>query len=328
MERNRTIDFFRFIFSIMVVAVHTDLFADISIPVFYVTTMGLMRAGVPFFFIVSGYFYRQGQINGKSRKPYLLKMTKYWLIFITLDLLIIGHFYYKEYTSLAQFLWKYISCGISGSYWYFTSLIVSLLILSPIFRKGHAKICIPIGLVLYVVAMAHDSYSFLFESTAMQNALIYKLSDLHTKIFFMPQAGLAESVLFLSLGAVIYENRAQIVEKARKHKNALTLTLVALTLILCLEAYHCMSQKAYDGNCYLTLLFLPAALFVWALACDPIQADTTRIGKMSLYIYLVHPILKSLIYLTPAGSVVRTVFALGISLVISLFLTREKPNMI
>ena len=96
MSRNKTIDFLRFIFSLMIIAVHTDLFVDVSEPLYYVFSLGLARASVPFFFIVSGFFFRQGQLQNKSRKPYFLKISKYWLIFIVLDLLIVGPFYYSQ----------------------------------------------------------------------------------------------------------------------------------------------------------------------------------------------------------------------------------------
>lgn len=48
MSRNRTIDYLRFIFSLMIIAVHTDLFVDVSSPLYYVFSLGLARVGVPF----------------------------------------------------------------------------------------------------------------------------------------------------------------------------------------------------------------------------------------------------------------------------------------
>ena len=317
MERNRTIDFLRFVFSLMVIAVHTDFLIDISTPIYYMFTLGIARIAVPFFFIVSGYFFRQSQLNGKSRKQYLLKLVKYYFIFITVDLLAIGYFYYNEYTSIAQFIRKYLVCGISGSYWYFPSLIISMLILIPVFRKGYTRTAIFVGLVLYLVSMTHDSYSFLFENT-----LIYRITDLHTRFFFMPQAGLAESILFLSLGAIICENSKNIREISTRYHNVLEVLLVVLTLCLCLEAYITMSLKAFDGNCYLTLLFLPAVLFIWALTSDPVKMNTALIGKMSLFIYLVHPVFKSLVNLTQINSVIKTIFVTAITLPISFLLVK------
>ena len=320
MNRNRTIDFLKFIFSLMIIAVHTDLFVDVSTPLYYGFSLGLARAGVPFFFIASGYFFRQGQLNGKSRKSYFLKIARYWLIFIVLDLLIVGPFYYSDFNSTGAFIYKFFFCGISGSYWYFTSLLASLIILKVVFEKGYAKAAVWIGLVFYLFAMTHDSYSFLFENTK-----VYMLSEIHTTICeMMPQAGFGESILFLSMGALIAQNKEKIVSYARKNSAALKILLSVLTVLLIAESIITMSQKAFDGNCYLSLIFLPAVLFVFALSFDPIRIDTGRIGEMSLYIYLIHPILKSLMWLTEANSIVRTLVCVIVSVVLSYIITGKR----
>lgn len=306
----------------MIIAVHTDLFVDVYTPLYYGFSLGLARAGVPFFFIASGYFFRYGQMEGKSRKSYFFRIAGYWLTFIVLDLLIVGPFYYSDFNSTGEFIYKFIFCGISGSYWYFTSLLASLLILQAIFKKGYAKATVWIGLAFYLFAMTHDSYSFLFEDTK-----IYVLSEIHTTICeMMPQAGFGESILFLSVGALIAENRESIVLCARKNSIATKLTLSALTVLLIVESILTMSQKAFDGNCYLSLIFLPAMLFVFALSFDPIRFDTRRIGEMSLYIYLIHPILKSLMWLTDANSIVRTFVCLSISVVLSYIITGKRKR--
>lgn len=320
MSRNKTIDFFRFIFSLMIIAVHTDLFIDVSTPLHYVTSLGLARAGVPFFFIASGFFFRQGQMENKSRKAYFLKNLKLWWTFVVFDLLIVGPFYYNDYDNAAKFLLKFFVCGISGSYWYFTSLFISILVLHKLFKKGYAKYTVWFGLAFYLFVMTHDSYSFIFEGTK-----IYMLSDIHTRIcMMMPQAGFGESILFLSMGSLIAENKDKVIKWVKDNSVTTKIMAIVFTVLLMVEAYFTMSHKAFDGNCYLTLIFLPVILFVYALALDPIKFDTFRIGKMSVYIYLIHPILKSLMALTNAGSIVRTLVCVAVSLVLSYILTEEK----
>lgn len=140
----------------------------------------------------------------------------------------------------------------------------------------------------------------------------------------MPQAGFGESILFLSIGALIAQNKEKIVSYARKNSAALKILLSVLTVLLIAESIITMSQKAFDGNCYLSLIFLPAVLFVFALSFDPIRIDTGRIGEMSLYIYLIHPILKSLMWLTEANSIVRTLVCVIVSVVLSYIITGKR----
>lgn len=320
MSRNRTIDLLRFIFSLMIIAVHTDLFIDVSTPLYHVFTLGIARVGVPFFFIVSGFFYRQRQLENISRKSYFLKIIKYWFVFIVLDLLIVSPFYYRGYNSIVLFIYKFIFCGISGSYWYFTSLILSLLILNKVFKNGYAKITVWIGLVFYLFVMTHDSYSFVFENTG-----IYMLSEFHTKIcMMMPQAGFGESILFLSIGSIIAENKDKVINWTKNNSITIKLLCSIFTILLMIESYITMSHKPFDGNCYLTLIILPALLFIFAIAFDPIKFDTTRIGRMSLYIYLIHPILKSLVALIDINSLTRTFICIFISVLLS-YIIGELP---
>ena len=68
MKRNRTVDFLKFILSLMIVPIHADLFIDVSRPLFLCFTLGLVRVGVPFFFIVSGYYLKERVDQRKSIK--------------------------------------------------------------------------------------------------------------------------------------------------------------------------------------------------------------------------------------------------------------------
>ena len=87
-------------------------------------------------------------------------------------------------------------------------LIISQLILIPVFRKGYISAALFIGLVMYLFAMTHDSYSFIFEGT-----WIYRLSGLHTDLFIFSQSGLVESIFFLSIGGWIHQNREKVFMK-------------------------------------------------------------------------------------------------------------------
>lgn len=49
MNRNTTVDFFKYIASLLVVASHTSLFEDISYSLYFVTVQVICRLAVPFF---------------------------------------------------------------------------------------------------------------------------------------------------------------------------------------------------------------------------------------------------------------------------------------
>ena len=66
--RNPSIDIFRYICAILVIAIHTGPLKEIDPALGYIATDAIPRIGVPFFFIVSGYYYICKLQNGE--KPF------------------------------------------------------------------------------------------------------------------------------------------------------------------------------------------------------------------------------------------------------------------
>ena len=317
MKRNRTIDLLRFILSLLIVPIHADLFVDVSRPLFLCFSLGLVRVGVPFFFIVSGYYLRDRVERGKSIRGNMLRFLKRWILFILLDLAITGIYYYPTYPDSLAFIHKVLFTGLSDAYWFMPMLIISQLILIPVFRKGYISAALFIGLVMYLFAMTHDSYSFIFEGT-----WIYRLSGLHTDLFIFPQSGLVESIFFLSIGGWIHQNREKVFMKLKNANRQLVLGIVLFSVLLMLEAYLTQSSGAYDGNCYLSLIPLPTLLFLWALVFDPVAFDTRDLGAMSFYIYLIHPIAVSVMRMAGVNSVIRTLVPIAVSLTLSFVIVK------
>lgn len=317
MKRNRTIDLLRFVLSLLIIPIHADLFIDISKPVFQCFSLGFVRVGVPFFFIASGFFFREGIDRPKKYFKYL----KLWLIFILLDLALTGWYYYPKFPNALAFFHKAVFAGISDAYWFIPTLIITQIILEPVFKKGNFYPAIAIGLIMYLFSMTHDSYSFLFEGT-----WIYSLSELHTEFFIFPQCGLVESVFFLSIGGLISKEKERIAYLLKGKSRILVFSIFLFSLLLMGEAYFTNNHGSYDGNCYLSLIVLPVLLFVWALVEDPVTFPTRRLGEMSLYVYLVHPILVNIIRIMGAGSLVRTLGSAVLSVAISYLITKVSAS--
>ncbi len=312
MKRNKTIDLLRFILSILIVPIHADLFKDVSTPLFWCFSLGLVRVGVPFFFIASGFFFRERVNQTNIRYKNNLKHLKLWLLFIVLDLMITGWFYYPNFDSIFAFLHKALFTGMSDAYWFIPTLVITQILLRPVFEKDNYYPAIIVGLIMYLFSMTHDSYSFLFEGTP-----VYTLSELHTKIFIFPQCGLVESVFFLSLGGLISKEKNKLGNALKDKTSPLAAMVGVFCVLLMIEAYYTQNNGAYDGNCYLTLIALPALLFIWALIADPVSFPTKKLGEMALYIYLIHPIFVSIFRMFGADSIVRTFGAITIAIIIS-----------
>lgn len=290
-HRNKVIDLMKFVFSICIIAIHVSLFKDISNVCYYIFTMGIFRIGVPFFFIVSGYYYYLKVKDNQSIKSYIMKLIKVFIIAELIEIVLYTPFFIKsEYFSIGLYLWKIFSTGLGTVYWYLTSFIISLIILVPFWRKRKIGFMLIVGLVLYLIAMTNDSYGPLFVGTNIQ-----KIAMFHTQIWTYPQAGLCSSLLFLSIGAYIAQKKI-IIKKV-------TIPMFLFGLLFIGEAYYLQNHQAFDANCYLMLILLAPLFFIWCLQYSKKIFDTKILGQMSFYIYMIHPIILNILrFLLPSSS--------------------------
>ena len=64
--RYPSIDIFRYVCAVLVIAIHTRPFNEINTTLSYLASDVIPRIGVPFFFITSGYFYIRRLQNGEN----------------------------------------------------------------------------------------------------------------------------------------------------------------------------------------------------------------------------------------------------------------------
>ena len=91
-QRNEAVDIFRVICAFLVIIGHTRPFIQLNSNLDFFFTNVLLRIAVPFFFIVSGYFfYSNMKINNDYHKDYIKKIiisyVPWQVIYIVLDLI-------------------------------------------------------------------------------------------------------------------------------------------------------------------------------------------------------------------------------------------------
>lgn len=74
LKRNNSIDIFRFICAIMVIAIHTHPLIDFHPMLGYVATQVIPNIAVPFFFSVSGFFYIKKIEGIKKEKKKIIEI--------------------------------------------------------------------------------------------------------------------------------------------------------------------------------------------------------------------------------------------------------------
>ena len=320
MSRNKTIDFFKFAFSVGIIAIHISFMKNFTPQLYNMTAQGLFRLGVPFFFVVSGYYYYGRIQNNQDTKVYIKKLVKLFLTFTLIETLLylVGTLWMlTNPIAILLFIYKSLTVGQGGIYWYMFSLILSLVLLTPMWKKQKIKPYLIVGLILYLITATNDVYGALFAGTFIQN-----IAKINTYLFAWPQAGLCSSLLYLSLGAVLYQYKPEL-------KN-LNKTFMISMAAVAIEALIFQNTGAYDANCYLSLIFAVPVLFLFISKNDFISFDTKRLGLMSTYMYMVHPIVIilfrwSIPFLNSTNELLFVVTMI-VTTSISYLLTRPKKN--
>lgn len=163
--RNINVDILKFILSLLVVTIHTDLFKDISPYISYLITNGIARIAVPVFCLINGYYFYD-TVMKKSAGQWLRKIANLYVLWM----LIYSVFWFRisnEYNILLTL--KYFIYGFF-QLWYiqavfFTGLLLMLL-------KNNIKI-------LCFIAILFLIFNIGIEYLSNFNVFKDKLPDIH-----------------------------------------------------------------------------------------------------------------------------------------------------
>lgn len=162
-SRNDAIDLFRFFAALMVVAIHANPFYDINNVLGFLVCQVLVRVAVPFFFIISGYYFFKGLAqNGMS---YAVKYIKKLLIYYSICSIvyyIIDFFQLPNNSSILSFFKsRIVNFVIFGSHyhlWFYPALIVSIVIITLAHKLKIEKVLFIATVLFYVIGCFSTTY--------------------------------------------------------------------------------------------------------------------------------------------------------------------------
>ena len=160
-ERNRSIDIFRYVCAIMVVAIHTHPFEDIHEKMGFIFTQVIPRVAVPFFFITAGYFYMNSLRNKKRAFiPYIKSILKCYILWSLIYFFV--DFIQWGYQNIKGFIGHcFTSFFITGShyhFWFFPALIFAVIVSTLAYKLKLQKLLLPFSLILYGIGCFGCSY--------------------------------------------------------------------------------------------------------------------------------------------------------------------------
>lgn len=341
MRRNKNytgIDFARFVFALLIIAIHTSPLASFNETGDFILTRVIARTGVPFFFMVSGFFLVTEYTCGNGRLAGFIKKTA--IIYIVAILIYIPVNIYNGYFSMDNLLPNIIKDIIFDvtlyHLWYLPASITGAAIAWYLVKKqGFAKALI-IAVILYITGLFGDSYYGISENIPV-------LKNFYSQLFLVTdytRNGIFFAPVFFILGGYISENRSQL-SFGKNLFGFMASFMLMLTEALVLHGF---KLQRHDS---MYIFLLPCMYFLFNLILFFKGKRLAYIRTLSLVIYIMHPLVivvirmcskllhiqkiiieNSLIYysVTCLGSIIFSISAIALWNRYKPFKTKHRPE--
>ncbi len=295
-KRNYSIDVLRLFFALAVVVCHTDVFVENGGALYQFVSRFSPRISVPFFFVVSGYYYIKSidkpGIFKKQIKALLSIYLSWTIIYYTasfVDNIILGD--EDLGTFLVERVVFFFTEGSYSHFWYMTALIYSVVLASVFYRLGGKKglqVLTILSMVLFVVGNLGTSYYVLGEKIPVLNIWYGEYQD----SFFVFRGNFCMGLPYFMIGywLNLKEEKWLAMDNKKFMGCYVAASLMYVAEIIFLIAVVDASERPevffmlYPLAFMLVILFLRNPMPNWSKAAPFCK-------RMSGYIYYVHPLL-------------------------------------
>lgn len=205
---NHTIDFLKLFFALCIVGIHTDIVRLIpSERMQWYVMQVLFRMGVPFFFVVSGYFLGGKLWSCKDRKEQWLCVGKYikkllppYLVWSLVNLIAAIPLWYRNLggnpKAVQAMIIKTILFYPTGAMWFILACGTGAFLLCLLWK--HKFLMVLFAIVAHGFALLANTYYFVIANTPF-----HKVIDRYLEIFLNPRKGIYVGFPLLMLGALL-----------------------------------------------------------------------------------------------------------------------------
>lgn len=287
-----SIDLFKFLAAILVVAIHAIPFAYDDDLNYYFTCF--CRIAVPYFFIATSFFFFS------KEKPDIKKYTKrlalLYAAWFVIELPFVYNRFFVDYDHpLPSQLFNFFRCLVFSNTWFASwfimASILSVNIIYILSRRLNNKQLLLIGWGGYSISLACSSYSGVLDIFLNDSFTYYHAAF---SSFFMPANSFVVALIYIVIGKIIAENLHR---TGDIHFNkSLNLMLLLLVGILGLLEVHFLRWSVVINDAFLFLPFFTTLSFVLVLHMEVnLSASVSRLLRsMSILVYILHPIFISI----------------------------------
>lgn len=284
-ERNCTIDFIKYMSSLLVIIIHTHPFMNINSSLEFISVNIISRNAVPFFAICTGYFLssKYKSVNNQfSWLSHWKKMIIIYFIWTVVYLIrLIPDWISSGWFSMYAFIDFAIATVFSGSYyhlWYILSIIYAIPLFIICLKKLDKKSIIYLSILLWgIKALSYGYFQWLPQSLILFFNFLKKISGLRDAVFCILPLMLLGSYISTQ---TVKSNRFYIVG------------LMASSLLYFIEIF-ILEYLGQEQFSFIFFIFF-VSFFLFNLLLKLNINDKRNIsflfGKASIIIYLVHPL--------------------------------------
>ena len=321
-DRNYTIDLFKFISSILIIGIHTNLFVDINDTLNFAFVDIVCRLAVPFFAVCSGYFLSKSlaknEFRAKPIKKQEWKMIKLYALWTVLYLLYSIPTWIKtgwmSFGAFKDYALATVTQGCHYHLWYLISLIYTL----PLFYLcvrfiKNRKLLFVLMIALYIIKAISYGYArwlptfiqTIFGIGGKFSALfdaVFLLLPLMLLGFFISQKKI--SLKFSLVGFIVSFSLLTVEASTLKAFGQESVSFIFMTLSTAYFLFSLISQMNWNLN---------------GKVC-------TLLGSASLIIYCFHPMIVELFIDIVPSSILLFLGTAIISVLLSLMLMLIKAR--
>ena len=260
-----SIDLFKFVLSLSVVAIHISPFTSIS------TSLHFFML-VPFYFICSGYFLFKKPTPNTYK--YVCRIFKLYVIWSIIYLPCVLH---KVITndsdiviSLIRWVKNFIFVGSYLHLWYLLATVVAVLIIAFCLKmRLSIKSILILACIFYIIGLIPQTYSIVLDPIREYEKIFFVLKYIQ-KIIITTRNGLFEGFLFISLGMLFAKKHFSI-----KTNHAWVLFLTSMFFLGCELIVVCFAgwARAFD----MFIFLVPASFFLFYIV------KTKQLKNRSIY---------------------------------------------
>lgn len=280
-----SIDKFRILAAILIIAIHIFPLASINETLDYIFTHVVCRIGVPFFLIVTGYFVLPKALEDKNKLiKYTLKIIKVYAMCIVIYLPINLYAGQLKDITIIEAIKNVLINGTFYHLWYFPAVILGVWLTYFLIKKFNKKIIGIVVSILYIIGIFGDSYFGISQKFAITSNLykgIFKIAD-YTRngLFFAP--------IFLYLGYNFNNTK----NKISQNKSAIFAIISMFFMI-----FEGLTLKYFNIQKHDSMYFMlvPTMFFLFNTLVQNNNENNKKLRNISTIIYIIHPMFIILI---------------------------------